>query len=168
MPEVWEGKAYTLTESENFDGYLKALGKHLAKNFMIFLSGKEWKRLQNNSDRYIFLSSFDSGVGFFIRKIANSVKSTIELTKIGDQYTLKVSSALRTFNIPFKLGEEFDEEAMDGRKVKSTITAEGNKFTHKQIGTPSSVTTREFTEKELIVTLIARDVTCTQKYTAQQ
>lgn len=56
---------------------------------------------------------------------------------------------------------------MDGRKVRSTITAEANKFVHKQIGTPSSVTTRQFTEKELIVTLTAGDVTCTQKYTAE-
>lgn len=27
MPEVWEGKAYKMTESENFDDYMKALGK---------------------------------------------------------------------------------------------------------------------------------------------
>lgn len=53
MPEVWEGKAYTLTESENFDGYLKALGKHLDKNFMLYTPAKVWKRLQNNRDEYM-------------------------------------------------------------------------------------------------------------------
>lgn len=26
MPEVWEGKKYKNTESENFDEYMKALG----------------------------------------------------------------------------------------------------------------------------------------------
>ncbi|XP_055296546.1 probable fatty acid-binding protein [Sitodiplosis mosellana] len=132
MPEVWEGKAYKLTESKNFDEYMKALG-----------------------------------VGFVLRKLANSAKSTIELKKEGDQYTLVMSSTVRTFSISFKLGEEFEEQTMDGRKVKSTVTLEGDKFIHKQEGTPSSITIREFTEKELIVTMTVKDVTCIRKYTAQ-
>lgn len=28
MPEVWEGKKYKNTESENFDEYMKALGMY--------------------------------------------------------------------------------------------------------------------------------------------
>lgn len=107
-----------------------------------------------------------TGVGFVLRKLANSVKSTIELKQEGDLYTLTMSSPVRTFSFSFKLNEEFDEESMDGRKVKSTVTRERNKFIHTQVGTPTSVTVREFTEKELIVTMTVKDVTCTRKYTA--
>lgn len=39
-------------------------------------------------------------------------------------------STFKTTIIHFKLGEEFDEEAADGRHVKSTITIDGNKMTH--------------------------------------
>lgn len=33
MPEIWEGKKYKNTESENFDEYMKALGKWILIEF---------------------------------------------------------------------------------------------------------------------------------------
>lgn len=133
MPEVWEGKAYKMTESQNFDEYMKALG-----------------------------------VGFVLRKIGNSTTPTVELKKDGDQYTLVTSSTFKTSTITFKLGEEFDEETLDGRKVKSTVTAEGNKFIHKQNGEPESTIVREFSDKELVATMTVGDVVCTRKYAASE
>jgi len=133
MPEVFEGKAYKMTESQNFDDYMKALG-----------------------------------VGFVLRKIGNSVTPTVELKKEGDQYTLVTSSTFKTSTISFKLGEEFDEETLDGRKVKSTVTLDGDKFIHKQSGTPESTIVREFTDKELVATMTVGEVKCTRKYAAQE
>lgn len=36
MPEVWEGKSYKMTDSENFDDYMKELGKR--NKFFLFRS----------------------------------------------------------------------------------------------------------------------------------
>lgn len=118
---------------------------------------------------FFFVPSFSyAGVGFVLRKIGNSVTPTVELKKDGDQYTLVTSSTFKTSTIVFKLGEEFDEETLDGRKVKSTVTLDGNKFIHKQDGTPPSTIIREFTDKELVATMTVGDVTCTRKYAAQE
>lgn len=38
MPEVWEGKAYKNYESENFNDYMKALGKLLRFIHLFFFS----------------------------------------------------------------------------------------------------------------------------------
>lgn len=110
----------------------------------------------------VFLSI--AGVGFVLRKIGNTVCPTVELKKDGDQYTLVTSSTFKTSTITFKLGEEFDEETLDGRKVKSVVTLEGNKLIHKQGGKPTSDIIREFTEKEMVATMTVGDVTCTRKY----
>ncbi|XP_031628256.1 probable fatty acid-binding protein [Contarinia nasturtii] len=133
MPEVWEGKAYKMTESENFDEYMKALG-----------------------------------VGFVLRKIGNSVTPTVELKKDGDTYTLVTSSTFKTSTISFKLGEEFDEETLDGRKVKSVITLDGNKLVQKQGGTPPSDIIREFDGNNMVATMTVGEVTCTRKYAAPE
>jgi hypothetical protein len=42
----------------------------------------------------------------------------VELTESGGLYTLKIESTFKNSTISFKLGEEVDEETMDGRKVK--------------------------------------------------
>lgn len=36
MPEVWEGKSYKMTDSENFDDYMKELGKR-NRFFILFV-----------------------------------------------------------------------------------------------------------------------------------
>lgn len=117
---------------------------------------------------YLFAFPNVAGVGFVLRKIGNSVTPTVELKKEGDQYTLITSSTFKTSTITFKLNEEFDEETLDGRKVKSVVTLEDNKLVHKQGGTPPSTIIREFTEKEMVAVMTVGDVTCTRKYAAQE
>lgn len=85
-----------------------------------------------------------------MRKAGNSVSPTVEVTQDGDTYTLTTTSTFKTSTISFKLGEEFDEETLDGRKVKSIITLEGNKLTQEQKGDKPSTIVREFTDGELI------------------
>lgn len=107
-----------------------------------------------------------SGVGFVLRKIGNSTSPTVELKKDGDKYTLVTSSTFKTTEITFELGQEFDEETLDGRKVKSVCTLEGNKLTQKQGGQPDSTIVREFGESEMVATMTVGDVVCTRKYSA--
>lgn len=83
------------------------------------------------------------------RKMGATVSPVIELTEKDGVYTLKTSSTFKSTEIKFKLGEEFDEETADGRKVKSTCTLEGNKLIQVQKGDKTTTIEREFTPTEM-------------------
>lgn len=108
------------------------------------------------------------GVNFFLIQIGNVVSPTVELRKLpNDKYKLITESTFTNTEITFKLGEEFDEETVDGRKVKSVMTLDGNKLTQKQGGTPPSTIIREFSDNEMVAKLSVYDVVATRKYRVQ-
>lgn len=84
-----------------------------------------------------------------LRQVGNSVYPTVELTKNGDEYTFSTSSTFKNTVIKFKEGQEFDEETLDGRKIKSVITFDGNKMIHDQKGDKGHIIYREFTDADL-------------------
>lgn len=92
---------------------------------------------------------FSPGVGMVMRKMGNSVSPTVELVKDGDEYSFNTTSTFKNTTIKFKLGEEFDEETLDGRKVKSTMTLDGNKLVQDQKGDKAHQIIREFTDTDL-------------------
>ena len=53
-----------------------------------------------------------------MRKMAGSSSPTVEISVNGDDYEFKTITAIKTSVTKFKLGEEFDEERLDGKKVK--------------------------------------------------
>lgn len=83
------------------------------------------------------------------RKLGNTVSPVVELTKNNDTFSLSSNSAFKNSSISFKFGEEFDEETVDGRKVKSVITQEGNKLVHTQKGDKVTTIVREFEPDQL-------------------
>lgn len=83
------------------------------------------------------------------RKMGSSVSPVVELTKDNETYTLKTTSPFKNTEIKFKLGEEFDEETADGRKVKSVCTLEGNKLIQVQKGEKDTTIEREFSPTEM-------------------
>ncbi|GBP00689.1 Fatty acid-binding protein, muscle [Eumeta japonica] len=91
------------------------------------------------------------GAGMILRKAASAVTPTVELRKDGDYFVLTTSSTLKTVEIKFKPGEEFDEERLDGVKLKSVCTVEGNTLKHVQRAPDGTVVThvREFGPDEL-------------------
>lgn len=98
---------------------------------------------------------YSVGVNMMLRQVGNSVYPTVELTKNGDEYTFSTSSTFKNTVIKFKEGVEFDEETLDGRKIKSVITFEGeNKMIHDQKGEKGHIIYRNFTETELIAVRI--------------
>uniref|UniRef100_A0A0K8TL91 Fatty acid-binding protein, muscle n=1 Tax=Tabanus bromius TaxID=304241 RepID=A0A0K8TL91_TABBR len=107
------------------------------------------------------------GVGLVLRKMGNTVSPTVELLKEGDSYSLTTSSTFKTTNIKFTPGEEFEEETVDGRKVKSVCTFENeNKLVHEQKGEKPTTIIREFTPTELVATMTVGDIKCTRWYKA--
>ena len=108
-------------------------------------------RYYSNSAKYreyIFVTFF-AGVGLVVRKMGNAASPVIELTQNGDEYTLTSQSTFKNSTIIFKLGEEFEEETPDGRKVKAVITQDGNKLVHIQKGEKETTIIREFSDNEV-------------------
>lgn len=83
------------------------------------------------------------------RKMGSSVSPVVELTENNGVYTLRTTSPFKNTEIKFKLGEEFDEETADGRKVKSVCTLEGNKLVQIQKGEKDTTIEREYTPLEM-------------------
>lgn len=60
------------------------------------------------------------GVNAMLRKVAVAAASKphVEIRQDGEQFYIKTSTTVRTTEINFHIGEEFDEETVDGRKCK--------------------------------------------------
>lgn len=116
---------------------------------------------------FLISSSFHlSGVNFITRKIGNSISPTIYLTKEGDEFKLHTESTFKNTIVTFKLGEEFDEETIDGRKVKSVCTLDGDTLTQEQKGDKPSTIVRKFTADGVVATMSIGDITCEREYVA--
>lgn len=104
------------------------------------------------------------GVGMIVRKMGATVSPVVQVTENNGEYVLKTESTFKNSEIKFKLGEEFEEETPDGRKVKSVITLDGNKMTHIQKGDKQTVIEREFTPTEMKAVMKVDNVVCTRVY----
>lgn len=100
--------------------------------------------------------------------MASNVTSTVQLVKEEGEnsYSYHTVSTFKNQILRFKLGEEFEEETMDGRKVKCVITIEGNKMIQQQKGDRPVTIEREFTDDELITKCIIGDVVATRWFKA--
>ena len=124
---------------------------------MAELTGK-WK-LEKSDNFDNFLKEL--GVNFMMRKMANTSSPTVEITRDGDSFEFKTVTALKTSVIKFTLGQEFEEERLDGKKVKSVMTLEGNKLVQSQTDNGKEVKyVREFDGDTLTVVSLA---TCSLK-----
>ncbi|TSK13502.1 Cellular retinoic acid-binding protein 1 [Bagarius yarrelli] len=98
------------------------------------------------------------GVNAMLRKVAGAAaaKPHVEIRQDGDQFYIKTSTSVRTTEINFHIGQEFDEETVDGRKCKSLATWETeNKIYCKQTlvdgDGPKTYWSRELKGDELIL-----------------
>lgn len=99
-----------------------------------------------------------------LRKMGNSVSPTVYLEKNGDEFSFHTVSTFKSTVIKFKLGEEFDEETLDGRKVKSVCTLNGNTLSQVQKTDKTSTIERVFSETEVVVTCVYGDISCKRWY----
>jgi hypothetical protein len=67
-----------------------------------------------------------TGVGLVTRKVANNLTTYEEWKREGEgagaQWTLDITSTFKSKHLSFKMDVEFDEDTMDGRKVKVPTT----------------------------------------------
>ncbi|KAK1802232.1 hypothetical protein P4O66_021898, partial [Electrophorus voltai] len=97
-------------------------------------------------------------VNAMLRKVACAAasKPLVEIRQNGEQFYIKTSTTVRTTEINFKIGEEFNEETVDGRKCKSLATWETeNKIACRQTlldgNGPKTFWSRELRGDELIL-----------------
>jgi hypothetical protein len=124
--------------------------------------GKWRMESSENFDKYMEAV----GVGFMLRKVASTLKPDLIFVKDGDdKWKMRTESTFKTTEISFKLGEEFDEETADGRKVKTVMTLEDNKLVQSQKGDVDSTLTRELNDEDtLTLTCKAKDVESKRVY----
>ncbi|KAM6994758.1 cellular retinoic acid-binding protein 2a [Tautogolabrus adspersus] len=114
-------------------------------------------------------------VNMMLRMIAvkAAAKPLVEIKQDGETLNIKTSTTVRTTNITFTVGQEFNEATVDGRPCTSLPLWEtDNKISCEQTlqkgEGPKTSWTREITnDGKLILTMKADDVICTRVYERQ-
>lgn len=75
------------------------------------------------------------------RKMGAAVSPVVDLQKDGEEYILNSVSTFKNISLRFKPGVEFDQDTPDGRKVKATITIDGDTLVEVQKNADGSETT---------------------------
>nr|ALS04844.1 cellular retinoic acid-binding protein 2 [Pseudodiaptomus poplesia] len=111
------------------------------------------------------------GVGLLLRKAATVSTPVMEVSEENGTWTIKTSTTLKTMELKFKIGEEFDETTPDGRDVTALVTLDGNKLVTvqkaKKDGVASTKSVREFNGDEVVYTMTIDgndDLVCVQKF----
>ncbi|CAJ0928693.1 unnamed protein product [Ranitomeya imitator] len=152
-PHLWNKEAQE--QKKNLIGFQRTSG-FTPDN----INGKSWVLFKGIS------------VNVMLRKIAVAAasKPAVEIKQEDETFYIKTSTTVRTTEINFKIGEEFDEQTVDGRQCKSLAKWESeNKIVCEQKllkgDGPKTSWTRELTnDGELILTMTADDVVCTRIY----
>ncbi|XP_032090142.1 cellular retinoic acid-binding protein 2 [Thamnophis elegans] len=114
----------------------------------------------------------EHGVNIIRRQLATAAasKSEVEIKQEGSSFKIKTSTPVRTTEIHFEVGKEFEEQTVDGRPCKSLAEWENsNKIVCEQKllegEGPKTSWSRELTnDGELILTMKANNVVCTRTY----
>merc|ERR1711970_575404 len=108
------------------------------------------------------------GVSFLLRKAAMASTPVMTITEAGGNWTMITKTSMKSIELKFRLGEEFEEDTTDGRRCKTTVTLEGNKMTTTQKATKKGekdvVVVREFAGDTITYTATCEGVSSVQKY----
>merc|ERR1711913_165150 len=92
-------------------------------------------------------------VGFMLRKAALASTPTMTITEAGGQWNMITKTTMKSIDLKFRLGEEFDEVTTDGRKCKTTVAMDGGK---------DALAVREFSDDGVVMTITVDGVSCKQ------
>lgn len=83
--------------------------------------------------------------------MGNAVSPVVDLQKDGEEYVLNSVSTFKNIALKFQPGVEFDQDTPDGRKVKATVTIDGNTLVEVQKNADGSQTVinRTFSDDEV-------------------
>lgn len=96
--------------------------------------------------------------------MGNSINATCYMVKNGDDFEYHTDSTFKSTTVKFKLGVEAEQETLDGRKVMTTYTLDGNVLTQVEKGEKKSLIVRKFSDTEMIADCEYGDVKCKRVY----
>ena len=113
---------YDRVSAEKYDEFLAELGV----NFML-------RKAATASSPVFEVSKKEAGLlhVVFVRILTVNLfilVSQVTYDKDSETWLFKTSTILKSMELKFKLGEEFDEKAPDGRDVRAVVTKEGDSF----------------------------------------
>jgi len=110
-------------------------------------------------------------VNMLLRKAACASTPKMDVSEDGGVWTIKTSTTLKTMELKFKLGEQFDETTPDGREVTAVVNLDGGKIVTvqkaKKDGEKSTKSVREMNGTDEMIytmTIDGSDLVCTQKF----
>ncbi|XP_036089169.1 fatty acid-binding protein 9-like [Rousettus aegyptiacus] len=105
------------------------------------------------------------GVAPSLRHLAALEKPTISIRADGAHLDIKTQSSIKTTEISFELGKEFDETTADNRKVKSIVTLDGGALVHVQkwLGKETTVK-RQIVDGKMVAKYSMNNVVSTRTY----
>lgn len=108
------------------------------------------------------------GLNFMMRKGATVSTPTMEITETSPgKWKMVTATKLKSVEINFELGKEFEEKTTDGRDCKTVVKQEGdNKWvttqTAQKSGQKNVTVNRVFTDAGIEVEMICEDVVSKQ------
>ncbi len=161
MAEKYCG-SYNRISAEKYDEFLNELGVNFLLRKAATASSPVFEVISKNwSDFRVF---WYAHFGFDFQVTYDEASET---------WNFKTSTMLKSMELKFKLGEEFDEKSPDGRDVRAIVTKEGDSFvstqTAKKDGEKSTKVVREFKGDEVIQTstIVGSDLVCIQVFKRQ-
>merc|ERR1712203_361374 len=125
---------------------------------------------RTSADKYEELLK-ELDVNFLLRKAATVSTPVMEVTEDGGVWTIKTSTTLKTMELKFKLGEQFEETTPDGRQVTAVVNLDGGKIVTvqkaKKDGEKSTKSVREMNGADEMIytmTIDGSDLVCVQKF----
>jgi len=107
-------------------------------------------------------------VGFMLRKAATASTPVMTITEAGGKWNMITKTTMKSAELNFELGKEFDEETTDGRKCKTTVTVEGNKMITNQRATKAGekdvLVIREFDDDGINYSITVDGVVSNQRF----
>jgi len=92
---------------------------------MADVNGKYVQEKAENVDAYMEAI----GVPWLIRKTAANITPSLEISRDGETWKISFKTAIKSNNSTFKVGQDFEEESPNGKKVKGKAIFENDKLT---------------------------------------
>ncbi len=94
------------------------------------------------------------------RKLVAATSPDILVEVNGDTYNIKTVTSVKTVEVTFTLGKEYEADPGTDRTAKYVTTLEGgDTLKTVEVANPENVATRKFTDDGLVMTVTAKGVT---------
>ena len=130
---------------------LPILEEHQTIQGMTSIVGNYQHERNDNLDEYFKAV----GVPYIPRKMMSMSHPQLQISNDGDKWTIRTISMLRTIELTFTLGEEYEEYMPADVKLKNVTTMEGDSLVTVSVGPDNNKVVRKYetTEDGVLLTM---------------